>query len=48
MTSIKQPHEDGFALVSAIMILFILMMLGLALLSTADVQTRATGHEVAG
>ncbi len=48
MTPIKPTREDGFALVTAMMLLFILMLVGLALLSTSDVQTRATGHEVAG
>lgn len=48
MTSIKPPREDGFALVPAIMLLVILLLIGLALLSTADFQSRSTGHEVAG
>jgi hypothetical protein len=49
MSYFKCTHkEDGFAVVTAILILFIILMLGLAAMQTGDVQTHQTGHEVAG
>jgi Tfp pilus assembly protein PilX len=41
-------RDDGFAVTSAIMILLIIFMLGLAVLQTVDVQTHQTGHEIGG
>ena len=40
--------ERGFALVTGIIILGIILMLGFAVLKTTDVQTHQTGHEAAG
>src|SRR5579863_8535411 len=40
--------ESGFALVSAIIILFVLLGLGIAVLSQADVQSHQTGVEASG
>lgn len=45
----QQPgDESGFALVSAIIILFVLLGLGMAVLSQADVQSHQTGVEASG
>lgn len=40
--------ESGFALPAAIAIVFIVMLMGMALLQTADTQTRQTRYETAG
>ncbi|HXE44017.1 MAG TPA: hypothetical protein VN635_02355 [Conexibacter sp.] len=40
--------ESGFALVAAIIILFVLLGLGIAVLSQADVQSHQTGVEASG
>ena len=40
--------EAGFALPAAIAIVFIVMLMGMALLQTADTQTRQTRYETAG
>jgi Tfp pilus assembly protein PilX len=45
---INPRDEDGIALVAGILILFIVFMLGLAIMQTVDVQTRSSGREVAG
>lgn len=41
-------EESGFALPAAIAIVFIVMLMGMALLQTADTQTRQTRYETAG
>jgi Tfp pilus assembly protein PilX len=39
---------DGFVIPTAIIVLFVITLIGLAILATADVQTRQTGHESSG
>ena len=41
-------NQDGFAVTTGILLLFIIFMLGFVVLQTVDVQTHQTGHEVAG
>lgn len=47
-TTRRHQAEDGFALVTAIIVLSIILLLGFVVLQTADVQTHQTGYEVAG
>src|SRR5437763_13632026 len=44
----RARHEEGFALVSAIIILLITSLVGLAVIQTVNAQTHLSGHEVAG
>ena len=44
----RDRHEDGFALVSAVIVLLLTSLIGLAILQTVNAQTHLTGHEVAG
>src|SRR5437762_13972487 len=43
----RARQEDGFALASALLIMLIVSLLGVAVLQTVNAQTHQSGHEVA-
>jgi hypothetical protein len=45
MTHLRIERQEGFAVVAALMVMFVLLAVGLAVVTTVDVEQRETGRE---